>query len=457
MTMSKSHLAIFLILGFVTSTFSEEKRPNIIFIMADDLGRNDISFYGDHKNGVETPNIDRIFRSGISFQNFYSNSPVCSPTRAALMTGLYPDRAGVPGVVRQDQSENWGHLRHDLKLLPSQLKSLGYQTSMVGKWHLGYESPNIPNDRGFDRFHGFLGDMMDDYETHLRIGKNWMRHNLDEIQPKGHATDLFTSWAVDELKSLSSKDQPFFLYLAYNAPHAPIQPGLSWLDKVRKSRPELTEKRAKLVALIEQMDDGIGQILYTVKSSGIENKTLIVFTSDNGGQLNLSADNGPWRGSKGETFDGGLRVVCGATWPTHIPSGLKTHITSATFDWYPTLIEMAGGDLSKIPSDGKSLRNILENPSNIANYENRELYFVRREGGLPFSGKTIEALRLGDWKIVLNTPFEPAQLFHLKDDPYETRDLSANQPIKKRQMIQRLQYHIQRGGQIPWQKGKETP
>jgi arylsulfatase A-like enzyme len=262
---------------------------------------------------------------------------------------------------------------------------------------------------------------------------------------------------VDELKSLSSKDQPFFLYLAYNAPHAPIQPGLSWLDKVRKSRPELTEKRAKLVALIEQMDDGIGQILDTVKSSGIENKTLIVFTSDNGGQLNLSADNGPWRGSKGETFDGGLRVVCGATWPTHIPSGLKTHITSATFDWYPTLIEMAGGDLSKIPSDGKSLRNILENPSNIANYENRELYFVRREGGLPFSGKTIEALRLGEWKIVLNTPFEPAQLFHLKDDPYETRDLSANQPIKKRQMIQRLQYHIQRGGQIPWQKGKETP
>jgi arylsulfatase A-like enzyme len=123
MTMSKSHLAIFLILGFVTSTFSEEKRPNIIFIMADDLGRNDISFYGDHKNGVETPNIDRIFRSGISFQNFYSNSPVCSPTRAALMTGLYPDRAGVPGVVRQDQSENWGHLRHDLKLLPSQLKA----------------------------------------------------------------------------------------------------------------------------------------------------------------------------------------------------------------------------------------------------------------------------------------------------------------------------------------------
>jgi arylsulfatase A-like enzyme len=328
---------------------------------------------------------------------------------------------------------------------------------MVGKWHLGYESPNIPNDRGFDRFHGFLGDMMDDYETHLRIGKNWMRHNLEEIQPKGHATDLFTSWAVDEVKSLSSKDQPFFLYLAYNAPHAPIQPGLSWLDKVRKSRPELTEKRAKLVALIEQMDDGIGQILDTLKSSGIENKTLIVFTSDNGGQLNLNADNGRWRGSKGETFDGGLRIVCGATWPTHIPSGLKTHITSATFDWYPTLIEMAGGDLSKIPSDGKSLRNILENPSNVAAYENRELYFVRREGGLPFSGKTIEALRLGDWKIVLNTPFEPAQLFHLKDDPYETRDLSANQPFKKREMIQRLQYHIQSGGQIPWQKGKETP
>ena len=430
------------------------ERPNIIFIMTDDLGRHDISYYGQHRNGVDTPNIDQIFQEGVSFTNFYTNSPVCSPTRAALMTGLYPDRSGVPGVVRQNPGESWGYLRHDLSLLPSELKKLGYQTSMVGKWHLGYESPNLPNDRGFDSFHGFLGDMMDDYHTHLRGGRNWMRLNRQEIQPQGHATDLFTKWAVDELKNMAKTEKPFFMYLAYNAPHDPIQPGREWLERNRLKNPKSSEKRTALAALIEQMDDGVGQVLNAVKDIGLEKKTLIIFTSDNGGQLSHAADNGPWRGTKGQTFDGGLRVVCGASWPGHLPAGLQSHVPAASFDWYPTLIELAGGNLSKTEVDGHSLKQVLMHPSDDISLQNRELYFVRREGGPAYAGKTVEALRVGPWKLVLNSKFEAAQLFHLGDDPYESTDLSTKNPAKRREMIDRLQWHIQRGGQIPWQPRK---
>lgn len=446
----KCFIFVFTILCFACQTNASDK-PNIIFILADDLGRNDISFYGHGKNGLRTPHIDRIFREGVSFNNFYANSPVCSPTRAALMTGLYPDHAGVPGVIRQVQADSWGYLRHDVSLLPAQLQKLGYDTNMVGKWHLGYDSPNIPNDRGFDQFHGFLGDMMDDYFTHLRGGQNWMRLNRDEIKPEGHATDLFTDWAVDVVKQRAKSEKPFFLYLAYNAPHTPIQPGQGWLERVQAREPGLNETRAALVALIEQMDAGIGRVLDAVSHAGIENETLIVFSSDNGGQLNVGADNGPWRGTKGETFEGGIRVVCGARWQGVIPAGLKANISAASFDWYPTLCEIAGADQEMMKTDAQSLKRVLLNPSDSAQFQDREIYFVRREGGPNYAGKTIEGLRRGQWKLVMNTPFEMSQLFDLANDPNETTDLSTRNQPKKREMIKHLQLHLQRGGAIPWQ------
>eukprot|EP01035_Chromulina_nebulosa_P059593 gene59593-biopygen43010 len=169
---------------------SSARPPNILIILADDLGLADHSAYGTRD--IRTPGIDRLAREGLTFENFYANSCVCSPTRAALLTGKYPDRVGVPGVIRENADNSWGWLAPDAMLLPAVLKPAGYHSALIGKWHLGIAAPNLPNARGFDFFHGFLGDMMDDYWTHLRAGQNFMRRDTAVITPTGHATDLFT-------------------------------------------------------------------------------------------------------------------------------------------------------------------------------------------------------------------------------------------------------------------------
>jgi arylsulfatase A-like enzyme len=170
-------------------------------ILLDDLGYGDLSCCG--APDLSTPNIDALAAQGMRFRSFYANSPVCSPTRASLLTGKYPEMVGVPGVIRTNKDDNWGYLSPRAILLPKLLRQVGYHTGLVGKWHLGLDSPNLPNARGFDHFHGFLGDMMEDYFTHRRWGRNYMRLNETEIDPKGHATDLFSNWAVDYIKSRS--------------------------------------------------------------------------------------------------------------------------------------------------------------------------------------------------------------------------------------------------------------
>ena len=183
--------------------------PNVVVVLSDDQGRGDYSAFGT--KDIRTLHIDRLYKEGMAFYNFYANCPVCSPTRAALLTGCYPDRVGVPGVIREERPANsWGWLSSDAVLLPKILKPAGYHTAIVGKWHLGISSPNTPTDRGFDVFRGFLGDMMDDYMTHHRNGLNLMRYGKKEIDPKGHATDLFTDWAVDYLKDRAKQKEPFF-------------------------------------------------------------------------------------------------------------------------------------------------------------------------------------------------------------------------------------------------------
>lgn len=423
------------------------KPPNIVVILADDLGYGDLSSYGE--KDLKSPHIDALVKSGIRFTNFYANCPVCSPTRAALLTGRYQDMVGVPGVIRTHATNSWGYLHPDAVLLPSLLKKAGYHTAIVGKWHLGLESPNVPNDRGFDFFHGFLGDMMDDYYKHRRHGINYMRRNRETIDPKGHATDLFTDWACDYLRSRQREKEPFFLYLAYNAPHTPIQPPKEWLAKVRKREPNMSPKRAKLVALIEHMDAGIGKVMKTLKETGADKNTLVVFTSDNGGQTNVGANNGPLRDGKQSVYEGGLKVPAAFVWPRKIKPGTTTDFRAMSMDIFPTVLQAAGVKAEHV-IDGKSILPTLrgETQSELRTH----WFFRRREGGNRYGGKTIEAVIHGDWKLLQNSPFQPLELYNLKTDPKEQHNLAQKNRKVFNQLSAALRKEIQRYGSVPWQK-----
>lgn len=422
-------------------------KPNILFILTDDQGYHDVSYYGT--SDIRTPNIDKIASSGIRFDNFYANSTVCSPTRAAILTGRYQDRVGVPGVIRTHQENNWGYLNPKATLLPQELNEAGYTTSIIGKWHLGLDSPNTPIERGFEYFHGWLGDMMDDYWKHRRHEINYMRYNDKVIDPEGHATDLFTDWSIDYIKNQANDNKPFFLYLAYNAPHFPVQPPQKWLDKVIKREKGIDGTRAKLVAFIEHMDHGIGRVIEALKESGQYENTIIVFTSDNGGHLPSKANNGPLRDGKQSMYEGGLKVPTCISWPKRIKPGSISNNLWMTMDIYPTLLEIAGTS-PRDSIEGRSFYSEFSAPNKMAN-KNRTYYFIRREGGTRYGGQPIYAIRKGDWKLLQNSPYEEYELYNLANDPMEAQNLIEDESEKYKELNALLMAHIQVGGQIPWQ------
>jgi len=422
-------------------------RPNVLVILVDDLGYGDLSSYG--ATDLKSPNIDRLIASGMRFDRFYANCPVCSPTRASLLSGRFPDLVGVPGVIRTHIANNWGHLSPHAVLLPKLLKPAGYHTAIIGKWHLGLTSPNTPTERGFDHFHGFLGDMMDDYYNHRRHGNNYMRLDDKEIDPEGHATDLFTQWAIDYLRARAErKDQPFFLYLAYNAPHTPIQPPPEWLERVKEREPGISDKRAKLVALIEHLDAGIGKVRDVLKETGLSDNTLVIFTSDNGGQLDAGANNGPLRAGKQDMYEGGIREPMGAVWPGRIAPGSRSSRVALTMDIFPTICEAAGVKIDH-EIDGASFLPTLLGKGQPA--DDRVLFWVRREGGPRYGGQAYYATRQGDFKLLQNNPFEPLKLYNLSDDPQERNPLDDKHPMY-RKLFNALQGHISQAGAVSWQK-----
>ncbi|WP_339925605.1 sulfatase-like hydrolase/transferase [uncultured Cyclobacterium sp.] len=428
-------------------TNTKSDKPNILIIFTDDQGYHDVSYYGT--KDIQTPHIDAIRNDGMQLDYFYANSPVCAPTRASLMSGRYPDHVGVPGLVRSKPANNWGYLNPETILLPAMLKKGGYHTAHIGKWNLGLEHPNLPNDHGFDYFHGWLEDMMDDYLIKRRHGKNYMRLNEEIIDPEGHATDLFTEWSVKYIKDRSEEENPFFLYLAYNAPHFPVQPPKTWVDKVKKREPGLPEKRTNLIAFIEHLDDGIGQVINALKESGQYENTLIIFTSDNGGHLPDLANNGPLRDGKQSMYEGGLRVPTAISWPSRIKAGSSSDQVNLSMDIFPTLIEIAGVSMDHAINGRSFLPTLL---GETMSEEARPLYFVRREGGARYGGKAYHALRLGDWKLLQNSPFQPMELYNLKEDPSEKDNLIAENTEVFKKLNAYLMSHIQEGGKVPWQQ-----
>lgn len=440
--LSYSQILFFCLLAPLTS-FAADK-PNIVLILVDDLGYGDLQCFG--ATDLRTPHIDSLMSRGMRFDQFYANCTVCSPTRASLMTGRYPDIAGVPGVIRQWPPDSWGYLDPAAPTLPQLLKTAGYHTGMVGKWHLGFEKPNIPNARGFEFFHGFLADMMDDYWSHLRGGKNWMRRNEEIIDPEGHATDLFSQWSIDYITERSKQEQPFYLYLAYNAPHFPIQPPKEWLARVNAREPELSKKRAANVAFIEHLDDGIGKVIRSIKEAGVEDNTIVIFSSDNGGSLYHAQSNGKLRGGKQDHWEGGIRVPTCVVWPNKIPAK-RSNALGMTMDFLPTLCEIAGAKVEQ-PVDGISLSDVwLRNGKGDAD---RTMIWVRREGNKKYQGRAYYAIRKGPWKLEQSSPFEPMQLVNLEEDPLEanprTPDGDVADALRKELML-----HLQRSGKVPWQ------
>ncbi|MEM7369435.1 MAG: sulfatase-like hydrolase/transferase [Bacteroidota bacterium] len=430
-----------------TKTLSKQEVPNFLVILTDDQGYADVGCFG--APDLQTPYTDALVASGMRFNQFYANCPVCSPTRAALLSGRYQEYVGVPGVIRTHAQNNWGFMDTTAILLPEILQSSGYHTALVGKWHLGLESPNTPNERGFDFFHGWLGDMMDDYVAKRRHDINYMRRNQEIIDPPGHATDIFTDWAVEYIEQQKNTDQPFFLYLAYNAPHFPVQPKADWLAKVQAREPDLSEKRAKLVAFIEHLDDGIGQVMEALKRTDQLNNTVVVFSSDNGGLLRDEANNGPLRDGKQSVYEGGLKVPTCVSWPNKIKAGSVSETRLLSMDIYPTLLSIAGIDFQH-EIEGMDFSPTLM--GNSQSTEDRPVFFSRREGGTRYGGKTIQAVRLGDWKLLQNDPFGPRELYNLAQDPLEEHDLIEDKPDKFKELNGLLMKHLQKAGQVPWQR-----
>jgi arylsulfatase A-like enzyme len=476
--------------GIAAAAEGNAPRPNVLIILADDLGYGDLSSFG--AGDLSTPHVDRLVSDGMKFTRFYANCPVCSPTRASLLSGRYPDAVGVPGVIRTHATNSWGYLRPDAVLLPTVLKQAGYYTAMVGKWHLGLGEPNLPNLRGFEFFHGFLGDMMDDYWTHRRHGFNYLRLGAETVDPQGHATEVFTEWACQWLREYKDP-APFFLYLAYNAPHDPIQPPPEWLQKYKARHPQASEKRAKLAALIEHMDDGVGRVLAALKETARADNTLIFFTSDNGGSLPAGATNGPLSGGKQNMFEGGIRVPMCAAWPGRIKPGTHSDRVALTMDLFPTICEAAGAAFDRnrlaadqqLPSpvagegsgvrgrrgtsrlaadgsprlaaDGTSAQGTIDGRSILPTMlgkpqppEDRYLFWVRLEGGGKYNGRPYYAVRHGDWKLLQNDPTEPLRLYNLKDHATETTDLSASRPEVYAELKKALDDHLARCAAVPY-------
>lgn len=426
-------------------TTQVKNRPNFLVILTDDLGYGDVSTY--HDSDVSTPNIDALAKDGMLFTAMRANCTVCSPSRAALLTGRYPDQVGVPGVIRTNPADSWGFLDPTVPTLANHLQQSGYHTALIGKWHLGLTSPNTPNQRGFEFFHGFLGDMMDSYTDHRRHGINYMRRNELEIDPQGHATDLFAQWAQDYIQQQAKTDQPFFLYLAFNAPHFPIQPPESWLNQVKDRSPNLSEKRTRNVAMVQHLDHCIGNVLATLKASGQDRNTIVFLTSDNGGSLPHAQNNDPWRDGKTSHYDGGLRVPFMVRWPAQVKPESQSDYAGLLFDIFPTILEIAEIQ-NPSKTDAVSLLPVLRGGTIPTE---RDLYFVRREGGLGYGGKSYQALIRGDWKLMQNNPYRPLQLYDLKNDPGEQVDLASQRPKIFRELASAMREKIQQAGTTPWQ------
>ncbi len=416
-------------IGTGANAAESARKPNVIVIFADDMGYGDLGCYGNPT--IRTPNLDAMAMDGVRMTSFYAAASVCSPSRAALLTGRYPVRCGMPGNTGPDSAS---HLPDSEITIADVLSADGYRTKAVGKWHLGHQRPELlPTGRGFDSWFGlpYSNDMIKPWvqtekPLHLYRDTTPIEHPVDQDT----LTERYTEEAVRFIEDAG--DSPFFLYLAHSMPHLPVR---------TSERFRGTSRSGLYGDVIETIDWSTGRIREALRSAGIEEDTLLVFTSDNGPWLDLPArmlqdGNMPWhggspgslRGSKATTYEGGMRVPMLACWPGRIPAGLRLDEPASTMDLFPTIMELAGTDApTDRTMDGANILPMLEGEE----VSRKDLFFY-------FWGKKLHAVRDATWKLRQEDADAPIELYHLGRDPREMYNVAADHP----EVVSRLLEHM---------------
>jgi arylsulfatase A-like enzyme len=404
------HLLFIAIAALGASAASSEthtRPPNIVVIMADDLGMRDMALYD---GWVELPRIETMAEQGMTFTDFHANSSVCSPTRAAFLTGRYQQRVGIVDVIVGAKEPDSG-LPSDLPTLAKIFKNNGYATGLFGKWHLGFQDEYNPVHHGFDEFIGLLNGAGD-----YHVEEDW-RNGLQPMTMRGYATDVITEHSVDFIER--HKEEPFFLYVSHQTPHNPYQTradtpktrSIGW----RQNRVN-DVNRPRYIAMLKDLDNSVGAILDQLKESGVADNTLVFFWSDNG-DVGMSPVERRLRGTKFGHYEGGHRVPAVAWWPGKIPAGTESDAFLLGFDLYPTFTELAGiGDDNPDNLDGRSFaEHLLEQ----ASVPQRDIFFG-------YEPKLGTAMRRGKWKMILKDG--EVRLYNLEKDLKESTNVAAANP-----------------------------
>jgi arylsulfatase A-like enzyme len=408
-----------------TNASHETSKPNLIVIMADDLGYTDVGFNGC--KDIMTPNIDRIAENGIVFTSAYTTYSVCSPSRAGFITGRYPQRFGYERNVQYRVDDPNMGLSKDEVTLAAFLKPSGYKSGIIGKWHLGAHPSNHPLNRGFDEFFGHLGGghrylaeeltIQDSYSAtnEDESYRTWIMRNYEPVKTEKYLTDEFSDEAVQFITR--HQKEPFFLYLAYNAPHTPLQATEKYLSRY----PNIKDpKRQTYAAMVSAVDDGVGNVLNTLEKLGIEKNTIIIFLSDNGGPENKNAsNNGYLRDGKGSVYEGGFRVPFAMQYKAAFGKGIYNNPISA-MDIFATMAEITGNQANpERPLDGVNLIPFLKQEKKGIPHET---IYLRK-----YDQKTF-AVRHNDYKLVTKNDGEIKELYNLKTDISEENNIIKELP-----------------------------
>ncbi len=423
-----------------SSTKTTAARPNIIVILCDDLGYADVGFNGS--KDIITPHLDQLATNGMVCSAGYVPHPFCGPSRAGLMTGRYPHTFGSQFNLMMNSGELIGEgIPLGEKFMSKNLQEAGYHTGIVGKWHLGAVPDYHPLKRGFDDFYGFLGgghkyfphQYQPLYQAQVEAGSKLindylkpLEHNHREVKETEYITDALSREAVRFVNDAAkNKKDPFFLYLAYNAPHSPLEAKEEDLAKFKDIK---NKKRRTYAAMVYAVDRGVGRLVKALKANNNLENTLIVFFSDNGGKIALGANNFPLKEGKGSTNEGGFRVPMLFHYPKDIPAGSQYNHPVSALDFYPTFAHLAEAVIPKEKQlDGKNIWQDLISGNN--SHQGEMIYALRHREGYSDVGA-----RKDDWKV-LKTKQKPWRLYHIKDDIGEQHDLSKQHPERVRQMV----------------------